>query len=128
MSPQHAVRDRETLIEFRVREEPTRTWVTPVGELDLSSADAFDRCLWEAQAHSRRVVLDLRALVFIDSAGLRSILAARRRAIRWQRHLDVVCGPGQVRRMLAISRVDQLLKLIEPLTTPHTHASQKAAA
>ena len=128
MSHQQQYADREMATEFRVREEPMRTWVTPVGELDLSTAGAFDRCLWEAQSHSRRVVLDLRALVFIDSAGLRSVLAARLRAINWHHRLDVVCGPGQARRMLSLSGFDQLIDITEPPAPLPTHDAERAAA
>ena len=99
-----------------------------IGELDLSTADAFDRCLWEAQTHSRRVVLDLRGLVFIDSAGLRSVLAARLRAINWHHRLDVLCATGQVRRMLSISGFDQLIKVIEPPGSPEMDSAEQAAA
>ena len=117
----------ETQLEVRVREDPLRTWVTPIGELDLSNADVFDRQLWEAQITSRRVVLDLRALEFIDSTGLRSVIAGRLRAVEWHHHLDVICGPGQVRRMLALSGHKQLIQIIDPVS-PQSHGQLRAAA
>ncbi len=128
MSQRHQYAVRETLLELRVREEPIRTWVTPVGELDLSTTDALDRCLWDVQTHSERVALDLRALAFIDSIGLRSVLAAQLRAVKWHHRLEVVCRPGQVRRMFSLSGFDQLINIIEPSAPLHTHGAETAAA
>jgi len=102
-------------LSIRVRDATTQTFVTPFGELDLSTADAFDHCVWQAQTRGNDVVIDLRALVFIDSAGLRSLLAARLRAAGGQEHLKVICTHGQVRRMLSLSGFDQLIQTVAPL-------------
>lgn len=75
-----------------------------------------------------RVVLDLRTLAFIDFAGLRSVLASRLRAVKWHHRLDLVCGTGQVRRVLWISGVDQVIKIIEPPAAPQVRGADKAAA
>jgi anti-anti-sigma factor len=103
-------------LSIRVREESTQTFVTAAGELDGSTAAAFNRCMWDAQSGDRQVVLDLRALVFIDADGLRSLLAAAVRASEAHRRLTLVCAYGQVRIMLSLSGLDELIETVEPLT------------
>ncbi len=72
------------------------------GELDISSRHHFDGDVTEAQTHSGRVLLDLRALTFIDCACLAIVFAAARRA-RAEGAVLILLGPrGQVRRMLAL--------------------------
>jgi anti-sigma B factor antagonist len=115
-------------LSIRVREESTRTFVTPVGDLDFSTAASFDRCMWEAQTRGRQVVLDLRALAFIDSAGLRSLLAASVRATEAERRLQVICAHGEVRRMLSLSGLDGLIETIEPLTPLQEFQARGAVA
>lgn len=70
------------------------------GELDLSARHRFDGDVAEAQAHSGRVLLDLRALTFVDCACLAIVFAAARRA-RSEGSVLILLDPrGQVRRML----------------------------
>ena len=111
-----------------VRVEATRTWVTPVGELDLATAPVLDERLLEAQAQTEWVALDLRALTFMDCTGLRSVLAASLRAREDHHRFDVLCAPGQVRRILSLSGFDQLLEIVEPLTPTPTRQVTDAVA
>jgi anti-sigma B factor antagonist len=48
------------------------------GELDLASANRLDATIAQACAQgAREIVLDLSALEFVDSAGLRAVISAR---------------------------------------------------
>ena len=51
-------------------------WVHVVGALDLAPAPELERALREAQSRARLVVLDLRELAFMDSAGAHVIIDA----------------------------------------------------
>ena len=56
------------------------------GELDAASAYTFDAELLRVEErHPRLVILDLRALKFLDSTGLARLLAASRRPRRGAR-------------------------------------------
>ncbi|MGH2910853.1 MAG: STAS domain-containing protein, partial [Solirubrobacteraceae bacterium] len=66
------------------------------GELDLTVSPQLARMLREAGARSTLVVLDLRALAFMDSAGAHVIIDASLDARLEQRALIVVRGPTQV--------------------------------
>jgi anti-sigma B factor antagonist len=72
------------------------------GELDLVARPHFKTALAEAQNDSNRVLLDLRALSFIDCACVGSLFAAAKRGLREGAELTVLSPRGQVRRMLEL--------------------------
>jgi anti-anti-sigma factor len=72
------------------------------GELDLASRQHFETDLAEAQHDSNRVVLDLRALTFIDCPCIGVLFAAAKRGGPGSKGLVLLCPGGQVRRMFAL--------------------------
>ncbi len=78
-------------------------WVHVAGELDLATSPQLEVALREAQFGASTVVLDLRALSFIDSAGARVIAAAAARARPDGRRLMVVRGAREVERLLTLT-------------------------
>ena len=72
------------------------------GELDLAARHNFMSALAEAQDHSDRVLLDLRALSFIDCACIAGLFAAARRGRPERSALVLVSPRGQVRRVLEL--------------------------
>src|SRR3954471_23741805 len=82
------------------------------GELAGPSAYTLDTELRKVEVMQPRwLLLDLSALSFIVSAGLARLLAAHRRAKRDRRRLAVVEGTGAVRRLIALTALDQQLEL-----------------
>jgi anti-anti-sigma factor len=82
------------------------------GELDILTAAQFGAHVDEVvRRGSGDVVVDLRALRFIDSAGLHILLNAQRRLIRGARRLTVWCGPGPVARAIQLARLSETLGL-----------------
>lgn len=74
------------------------------GEFDLTSAPVFERALGAAQSvNPRRLVIDLSGLDFMDSTGLRALLAAREQAQENGRVLALRRGPRQVQQMLELT-------------------------
>jgi anti-sigma B factor antagonist len=92
-------------LRIDVRREPDRMIVTLAGELDMASADVLQRALTAAEDVQREpmIVLDLEQLEFIDSTGLRSILAACERCRERQQEFAITPGSPQVQRLLEIS-------------------------
>lgn len=70
------------------------TWVTVRGDLDVDTVPKVRRVLRSAQADAATVVLDLRELDFIDTAGAQMIVAANQRARGTGGRLRVVRGFG----------------------------------
>jgi len=92
------------------------TIVSLEGDLDLVSAHAAGEALTDAQAGGTTVLLDLSALRFIDSSGLRVVLEAQRRAATGGEgaRLQVAPGQGEVRRVFEVSGVGALLTVVDP--------------
>ena len=84
--------------------EGATTTVVCDGELDVQTCPEFDTALTDAlDDDSRTVVLDLRALAFLDSTGLRSILRARTRARGDGKRFELLRPAGSAQRVLDIS-------------------------
>lgn len=83
------------------------------GELDLGSVPALERELDALTAPGRTVVLDLRALAFMDSTGLRTILAADERLRGADARLVLVRGPKAVDRVFRITGTAERLEFVD---------------
>jgi anti-sigma B factor antagonist len=83
------------------------------GELDFAHAYTFDEEMRRLEAHRpRSLVLDLRKLNFLDSAGLGRVLAVQRRAERDGRRLVVVRGCKAVERLFALTAMNVRLEMV----------------
>jgi len=88
-------------------------WVHPAGELDLASSPEMSRALNDALLQARLLVLDLRELTFIDSAGIHAILDAGQAARRRGGQLMVVRGPAPIDRVLTLARAAEKLAIFD---------------
>ena len=81
--------------------------VAVAGAIDLSCACDFDEELRRVERNAPgQLVLDLRHLDFMDSAGLSRLVALHTRCRRASRRLTLVRGPKAVERLLALARLD----------------------
>jgi anti-sigma B factor antagonist len=77
----------------------------PAGELDIATAARLEHALHDGREPGDRVVLDLAALEFIDSTGLRVIVRGVEAARRDGWELQLRQGPPAVQRVFEISGV-----------------------
>jgi anti-anti-sigma factor len=91
--------------------------VLPItGDLDTAGAAvAHKRLLGLSLRPGDRLVLDLSALEFMDSTGIRLILQAREHALRHGAAFQVVRGPDTVMRVLELVGLDEQLDLVAHL-------------
>jgi anti-sigma B factor antagonist len=83
------------------------------GALELAYAYRFDDELRHAEREaSSCLVLDLRELDFVDSAGMSRILAARRRSRRAGRRLVLVRGSRAVQRFLQLAALTEHFEFV----------------
>ena len=61
------------------------------------------------------MVLDLRGLYFLDSAGLSRLLAARRRTGRAKRRLVLVRGSRNVSRVMMLAGIHDAFELVDDI-------------
>jgi anti-sigma B factor antagonist len=83
------------------------------GELDLATAPDLERSLGAVQRDGRPVVLDLRQVSFMDSSGLRAVLAADARARASSSRLALVAGPPSVHRVFELTLLDRRLEFVD---------------
>jgi anti-anti-sigma factor len=89
------------------------TVVVLEGELDIATTPGAEEELRRVEMNGARViVLDLRGLTFMDSTGLRLLVAADARARDAGRRLVVVRGPAPVHRVLEITGLDGKLEMV----------------
>ena len=101
-------------LELRIQQDRDSPRIAAAGELDLASAgDLEDRLKDLESGKPARIILDLRGLAFMDSTGLRTVLAAHARARDRGARLVVVRPPGEVERVLQLTRMDELLELVD---------------
>jgi anti-anti-sigma factor len=100
-------------LSIDVRRETGRAIVALDGELDMASAEllrqAVDR---EDLLGETLIVLDLQQLRFIDSTGLRAILAALERCRARGQELAITPGSQQVQRLLSVTGVAEHLPTV----------------
>lgn len=102
-----------------VRQAADRVILALVGELDMASAPLLQHAVEDAGLDSQQlVVLDLGGLEFIDSTGLRVILAVRKTCGERGQELAITQGSQQVERLLAVTGVAEHLKTIPSPEAP----------
>jgi anti-anti-sigma factor len=87
--------------------------VVPAGEIDLATVDAVRAELDAARADARLVVLDLREVTFIDSAGVRLVLEGSRALAAAGGELVVVRGGHEVQRLFALVGLDGRVRIVD---------------
>jgi anti-sigma B factor antagonist len=78
-------------------------WVHVAGELDIATTPQLERTLRVAQSRTRLVVLDLRAVRFMDCAGVHVIVGASVRARQLGHRMVLLRGPPNVDRVFALT-------------------------
>lgn len=98
---------------IEVKKRPDGVSVLFSGEIDVLTTP---RLAAELNGVVRRstgdLVVDLRAVEFMDSAGLQILLSTQRRLSQASRRLSVVCDEGPVRRVIELTRLGEVLGLL----------------
>lgn len=81
------------------------TVLTLVGELDLASVSEVQQRLCELRDAGSAVILDLDQLTFMDSTGIRMLLAACQDAAEHAWRFQVTRGSGRVRHLLSVVQI-----------------------
>jgi anti-anti-sigma factor len=104
----------EDQLRVDAKHEDDRVVLRLRGELDLASVPLLQSELAAVALEAApMIVLDLRELQFMDSTGLRTILAAHDRCQERRQEFAVTRGSDQVERLLSITRVSEHLRIID---------------
>ena len=108
--------------QFSARWSASGTVITVNGELDAANADQLAAYVHRSIRRSRRVILDLRGLEFIGTAGFSAL-----------HRINVVCSAAQASwAMVTSAAVSRLLRVCDPdatlpVTTPADEPLLKSA-
>jgi anti-anti-sigma factor len=96
-------------------EDEGRVLFVPRGELDLATAPDLEGAIRDALGAGKAVVIDLRELEFMDSSGVRVLIAAHAEAGDHGERLTLVRphAGGTVARILEIAGVEQALRMVD---------------
>jgi anti-sigma B factor antagonist len=84
------------------------------GEIDLSSVTEAERRIAAAERDDpAELVIDVREVTFIDSSGLRVLLAAHQRAEESGRGFALIRGSESVDRLLKVTGLAGRLRLLD---------------
>ena len=101
-------------LQITVTRETKRAMVAPIGEIDLATVSQVELQLLElADEGFRHLVLDLRAVSFLDSTMIRLLVDQDRRAAMAGGRFSVILGAPQVCRPLRIAGVIDRLDVVE---------------
>ena len=95
------------------REQDGTAVVALAGELDMAGAAALEREIGLLEANT--IVVDLRALEFMDSSGLRAIATSAQRAQDAGRRFALVPGAAHVMRVFDITRMRERMEFVADL-------------
>ena len=84
-------------------------------EFEHEYAYTLDVQLQKLEAEADTLVIDLRGLLFMDSAGLGRLLAARRRAARSGRRLVIVRGSRTVDRVMMLAGLQDVFETVNAI-------------
>jgi anti-sigma B factor antagonist len=102
----------EVPFDVGVRRDGPTAIVAPDGEVDLVTVHAVRQAL-ESVRGADTVVIDLRAVRFLDTSGLQLVVEEQRRSAADGFDLVVVRGPERVQRLFDVAGVTPHLTLVE---------------
>lgn len=95
-----------------VREAAAAIVIAAKGELDLATVPELEKAL-KQEREAGSVVLDLRGVTFMDSSGLRTILAARRDIAERKGRLLIVRGAKAIQQVFEVAGLADRLDFID---------------
>ena len=119
---------------FEVVDLPTEkvAGVAVRGEVELATAPVLTAALEEGiRRSSGPFVVDLVAVDFLDSSGIHCLVRSRALLGRDERALALICPPGNVRRVLEMAGIDELVAVYgssEELTRALTQSNGSGSA
>lgn len=90
-----------------------RTVLAAAGEIDLAAADQLSEALDQALVPGGVLAVDLSAVTFIDSMGLRTLIKAAQKADEVDARFRVAAVPAAVARVLELAGVSSLFSVYD---------------
>ncbi len=116
-APEPSDRSRYVPAPFEVTVDRAGPWtiVRPEGEIDLATVGRVAQAAGGAAAD---LAIDLRAVTFLDSSGLRFLIEQDRRARDEDHAFAIIPGDASIQRLLQIAGLDTRLRVLEDGDAP----------
>jgi anti-sigma B factor antagonist len=98
-------------LRIEVERHDATTLIVLRGDLDLATAPSLRETLVEAIDERARIVIDMDAVEFLDSAGLGILVGGLKRARTSGGDLELVCSNGEVLKPLEITGLDRVFTI-----------------
>ncbi len=102
------------MLEIEVEQADGYMLCRPVGELDAYTVNEFREALGNVTA-APRLLIDLSAVPFMDSAGLGALIGGIRRAREAGGEVAVACARPTLTRLLHTTGFDRIVPVTETL-------------
>lgn len=96
-----------------VHRAPGVAVVAPAGEIDVATVDQVRDHLRACEADAATLVLDLRAVAFMDTSGLQLVFEAHHRSGQVPFAFVVVRGPRPLQRLFEIAGFGDRLRFVD---------------
>ena len=101
-------------LTVRIEQDGDSLLVRASGELDIATASTLDEELRRVSyCDAAPIILDLGELDFLDSMGLRTVLAAAKHSRETGDRLRIRPDSAAVRRVITVSGLERSLPLVE---------------
>jgi anti-sigma B factor antagonist len=112
----HALSDPAAPFSVDVEFSDSAATARLAGELDIATAEMLKQALASIELKAGdRLVIDLSAVGFMDSTGLRLLITAQRNAAENDYSLTVVTGDSPAKRVLELTRMDEHIDVVASL-------------
>ena len=102
-------------LKIAISDQPGWTVLAPAGEVDLATVGQLEEAINGSINGQNHIAIDLSAVTFMDSTGLRALLTSHETMSSAGRRLALVVSGGPVNRLLDISGVAQTLEIFTSL-------------
>lgn len=114
--PRYANRMTASALEWTSVERGNAIVLAPAGRVDESTADEFkERLLVAVEAAPATAVIDLAAIAYMSSRGLRALTLAQRAAKGSDTTIILARPNDTMREILAISRYDMVFRVADTI-------------
>ena len=100
------------MLDIQIEQTEAYTLCRPVGELDAFTVSQFRQALAEL-ASTPRLLIDMSAVPFLDSAGLGALIGGIRRARELGGDVAVACNRTTLVRLLRTTGFDRIVTVAD---------------
>jgi anti-sigma B factor antagonist len=98
-------------MKHEISEKQGASVVTFTGEIDLESSPAAREILLKCFTSTRKVIVDLSAVSYIDSSGVASLVEALQAAKKNGSQFSIAAASEPTRRVLELARLDKVFTM-----------------